>query len=320
MGYQFKNSETVADGVRRITLDQIDKALDYLNLNTRNKDRAIHQARVCFKKIRAVTRLVRSELGEEVYKQENLEYRDAGRRLSAVRDTVVVARALDDVSDEFGKQLEDADIRWLRKRLLKSKAKQQLDRKRVLSEVAETVSAARRRVDMWPIDRDGFEALRPGLQRIYKRGLVSFTIISSEPSTERLHEWRKQVKYLWYHVCVLNPVWPNMLDVLGSELNTLADHLSGEHDLALLKTTALEHVQDPDDVARIEPLLQLIDGRRAELQEKASALGARLYAEKPKLFAGRLQRYWEQWQPPRVSEADEASRTSEASFEATAAQ
>ena len=153
------------------------------------------------------------------------------------------------------------------------------------------------------------EALRPGVQRIYKRGLASFAIVSSEPSTDRLHEWRKQVKYLWYQICVLKPVWPDMLDVVGSELNKLADHLSADHDLALLKRAALEHVQDPDDVARIEPLIQLIDGRRAQLQEKASALGARLYAEKPKVFVRRFQTYWEQWQPARVRESDEASQT-----------
>jgi len=42
-------------------------------------------------------------------------------------------------------------------------------------------------------------------------------------------------------------------------------------------------------------LLALIDRCRTRLQEKAFLLGTRIYAEKPRDFAGRFGHYWKGW-------------------------
>src|SRR5262245_6425695 len=170
MGYRLKESETVSEGIQRIALDQIDSVVDRLSLRTRNKDRAVHDARVSFKKIRALLRLVYGELGRDIFKLENSQYRDAGRRLAATRDTTVVALTLEELVHDFDKQLADPDIKTLRKRLRRSRAVQQTDRKQILLQVSESLSAARVRVDKWPFTHDGFPALRDGLRRAYKRG------------------------------------------------------------------------------------------------------------------------------------------------------
>ena len=297
MRYRFKDSESVADGIRRITLEQIDKAINSLNPDNGNKDRAIHQARVCFKRIRSVLRLIRDDLGPEVYERENLEYRDAGRRLSAVRDVAVIVHSLEEIVHDFGSQLESAGIKRLRKQLLRSKVHQRLDRKAILSEVAETVKSARQRVDTWPGFRNDFSSLGAGLRRTYRRGRASYQITREDLRTENFHEWRKQVKYLWYQVSLLHSVWPKLLDVLAGELSRLASYLSEDHDLALLRNTALDLIQDSEESGKIESFVSLVDGRRLALQTKAGILGARLYAESPRAFAKRFQEYWEQWRP-----------------------
>ncbi len=152
-------------------------------------------------------------------------------------------------------------------------------------------------METWPIKRDGFSALYKGLKRVYKRGRSAFELARIERTTENLHEWRKQVKYLWYQVCVLNPMWPKPLDILADELSTLADHLSEDHDLALLTRNAIEQAEALGDPAEVEKLILLIDQRRILLQTKAAAVGARIYAEKPKSFVNRMQGYWEAWRP-----------------------
>jgi CHAD domain-containing protein len=301
MGYRFKENESVPDGIRRISLEQIDTAHERLSLKTRNRDRAVHEARVCFKKIRAVLRLVYGELGRDIFKLENIEYRDAGRQLSKARDTAVVAGTLEELVHHFNKQLVEPDIKALRKRLRRSKAEQHIDKKQIL-QAAETLSSARHRVETWPINNDGFSALRAGLHRVYKRGRAGFELARVERTTDNLHEWRKQVKYLWYQVCVLNPMWPKPLDVLAHELNKLADYLSEDHDLALLSRTAIEQAQALGDPAEVEKLILLIDQRRILLQTKAAALGAHLYAEKPKAFVKRMKAHWEAWRPANGTE------------------
>jgi CHAD domain-containing protein len=293
----LKETEPVPDGIKRISLDQIDRALDRLSVKTRNRDRAVHEARVCFKKIRAVLRLVYGELGRETFKLENRNYRDLGRQLAKTRDTAVVAGTLEELVRDFNRELAHSDIKALRKRLRRSKADQHSHRKQTLSEVAEELSSARQRVETWPIKSDGFSVLNTGLRRVYKRGRAGFELARAERTTENVHEWRKQVKYLWYQVCVLNPMWPKTLDILADELNKLADFLSEDHDLAMLSRTAIEQAEALGDAAEVEKLILLIDQRRIVLQTKAVALGARLYAEKPKAFVRRMKSYWEAWRP-----------------------
>ena len=46
-------------------------------------------------------RLVYGELGGEIFKFENREYRDAGRLLSKARDTAVVAGTLEELVQHF---------------------------------------------------------------------------------------------------------------------------------------------------------------------------------------------------------------------------
>jgi CHAD domain-containing protein len=296
MGYRFKESESVSEGIKRISLEQIDRALDRLS-HTSNKDRAVHDARVSFKKIRAVLRLVHGELGRDIFRLENSEYRDAGRRLSVSRDAAVVAGTLEALARHFDKQLSEPDIKTLRKQLRRSRAEQQISRKRVLPRVAEAISSARQRVQAWPIDNDGFSTVRAGLRRVYKRGRPGFMLSGVERTTENLHEWRKQVKYLWYQVSILNPIWPNPLDVFAGELNKLADLLSEDHDLALLTRTAIDQAGELNAPDEVEKLVLLIDQHRVQLQARAVALGARIYAEKPNAFVNRLQSYWEAWRP-----------------------
>src|SRR5215469_8691472 len=99
--YHFKAHEKIPDGVKRIILEQIDWASYCLTTGT-EIDAAIHDSRVCFKKIRAVLRLVREEIGDRDFRAENARYRDAGRRLSAVRDSAVAIDTFDRLTDNTG--------------------------------------------------------------------------------------------------------------------------------------------------------------------------------------------------------------------------
>jgi CHAD domain-containing protein len=84
MGYRLKGGERFSDGIRRVAVELIDEALANLKPAVRNKDEAIHDARVSIKKMRALLRLVRGSLGEKTYKNEDKDYRNTARTLSRV--------------------------------------------------------------------------------------------------------------------------------------------------------------------------------------------------------------------------------------------
>lgn len=294
MSYRFEGHETVPEAVKRIALEQSQKALEQLK-SPRSRDDAIHDARVSFKKLRALLKLIRDGLGKGVYQQENIGYRDAGRRLASVRDSAALLESLDKLAERFDEQLAPDAFAGTRKSFKQAKKKRQTEKKKILSETAKLIQAAQQDIASWPIKDDDFLALRLGLQRVYKQGRTGMKLAYDEPDTRHFHEWRKRVKNLFYQLRILRPIWPDVIGELAGELKKLARYLSDDHDLALLHKRITEHVNDTVDVKEIEVLVSLINQRREELQMKARPLGERIYVEKPKAFVGRLEAYWEAW-------------------------
>jgi CHAD domain-containing protein len=133
----------------------------------------------------------------------------------------------------------------------------------------------------WPLERDGFDAVEDGLERTYRRGRRDWRACLDDPSVEKLHKWRKRVKDLWYHCSILQQTWKPVMSALADEAHELSDRLGDDHDLAVLLEWGAE------------PLDPLIATRRRELQGEAFAFGARLYADKPGAFVGRIERWWD---------------------------
>ena len=294
MSYRLNGHETISEGIKRIAFEQIDQAFEQLTSANGNQDEAIHEARVCMKKIRAVLRLVQDE-SDDVFRQENACYRDAGRRLSAIRDAAAMLETFDRLTARFADQLAADAFTALRRPLQQSRPARRLEKKKTMMAVAKTLGAARRRVERWPIHHNGFSALRPGVKRVYKQGRQTFAKTFEQPNVENFHDWRKHVKCLWYQIRILKPAWPMMMGRLADELKTLGDYLSDDHDLALLRQRVLEPVETSGDRTDLEALIALIDQRRGELQVEARRLGERVYVEKPRAFTGRLQVYWQAW-------------------------
>ncbi len=296
MSFALKADESAAKGVKRLVRKQIGKAVEGLEGKSGTKqEEAVHDARKRFKKVRALLRLVRPELGEKVYRRENARFRDAARPLSEVRDARVMVEALDALAERCD---DGESFGPVRKAL---QARQRDTRRRVLKEaqapaqIVEAAEEARRRVKDWDIGRKGWAALAGGLKRVYKAGRDAFDAALAGPSVENLHEWRKQVKYLWHQLQVLGPTWPGLMEELGNQAHQLADHLGDDHDLAVLRDLLAQEGAQWAAPGTLMKLLDLIDVRRGELQHAAAQLGQRLYADRPKAFLNRLHSSWQAW-------------------------
>jgi CHAD domain-containing protein len=120
-------------------------------------------------------------------------------------------------------------------------------------------------------------------------------VAARKPSTENLHEWRKQAKYLWHDLQVLEPVWPGVMKELAEQAHDLTQLLGDDHDLAVLHETVATNREKAGTEDVIEALFALIDRRRAELQREAFMLGKRLYLAKPGAFTDQIKGYWKVW-------------------------
>jgi CHAD domain-containing protein len=299
MADQLRETESGTEGVRRILCKQVGRALKALKGNGRPlSDEAVHDARKQLKRTRAALRLLRKELGSATYRRENTCLRDAARPLTEVRDAKVLADTLDNLAEHFPGQVDERALAGLRRALLAHQGevcRRVLEEGDTLGPVREALAAARERTAAWPLRRRGWSVLGAGLKRVYRNGRDAFAAARQDPSVENLHEWRKQDKYLWHQLQVLRPIWPDVLDELADQAHTLADYLGDDHDLAVLRQKLHGEPERFPDQAAVDALGVLIARRRAELQEQARDLGGRLYEEKPRAFADRLEACWRAW-------------------------
>jgi CHAD domain-containing protein len=292
--FRIAPGEPVPDEVRRVARGRIDHAIDELRGNSESsRAEAVHEARKDMKKLRAVLRLMRGEIGDELYAHENACFRDTARQLSGVRDADVMILTLADLERRYG-DLPGA-ARKLRPALVAHRFRVAAGSTRPAVQTAiDTLTEARARVNDWPLDTDGFEAFEEGLGRSYRRGRKAYSRAQELPSPENMHEWRKRVKDLWYHVSLLQEAWKPVMSALADEAHELSDRLGDEHDVSVLIEWAHRHASALNGA---DPMLRGFDvigaSRRRELQEEAFDYGARLYADKPSRFVSRVEGWWE---------------------------
>lgn len=299
MPYRLEANENLADGIIRLIIERVDQIILELTDPPSGRDKGVHNARKSCKRVRAAIRLVRDEIGEELYKGENIRFRDASQKLSAARDSWVMIRTLDRLIDKYQEQLPLGFFDGVRQQLVEiydETLSLELKDHQLIPDIVEIMNEAKFSISQLPIQRSDFLVFRGGLRRVYFRGRRAMADAYEKPDSEIFHEWRKRVKYLWYHLEILEDLWPNVLSNLADELHTLSEYLGDDHDLAVLRQTILNNPKGFAGEQELLYLISLIDRDRLRLEALARPLGERIYFDSPKEFTRRINTYWDAWQ------------------------
>jgi CHAD domain-containing protein len=302
MSFELKPDESLRKNIRRIARKEMDNALEDLTGTTKDpRDEVVHEARKYLKKIRAVLRLVRPEIGETAFREENTCFRDAARPLTEVRDAKILIETLDKLAEHFREHVAARSFGGVRKAMqdnLRAVRRRVLDEQDAFTVVAEAVRQARGRVKDWADMPDKWPAAGYGLRDVYRQARKACGQAEADPTVENLHEWRKQAKYLRYELELLRPLWPERLGELAGEADRMGDLLGDDHDLAVLRQMLTDDPGRFGDEGDVEILLALIDRRRAEIEQEVMLLGRRFFQDKPRDFVGQLKGYWKTWHAP----------------------
>ena len=294
---ELNRSEPGTCGVRVIARQRIIGAIESLQ-SARLTDKKVHTARKELKKARASLRLLRDSLSNSTYQRENAVLRDAARPLSEIRDGKAMLNALGALVDRYGAAVRALPVKDVKRSLRRERSDARgriLNGAKGLRPVRAALRKASQRAARWPTGRHGWKVTGGGFERTYREGRKALAAAEAKRSIERLHDWRKQAKYLWHQLQVLQPLWPGMIGELADQTHKLTNYLGDNHDLAVLREKVLECGTEPSDAAAQGALIALIDRRRAELRDKAFVLGRRIYEEKPRQFAARFAEYWREW-------------------------
>jgi CHAD domain-containing protein len=287
VSFRLEPGEAVGAGITRCAREQLDRALGELGDPERDRDAAIHEARKCCKRLRALLRLARGGLGDKVWRRENAALRDAARRLSALRDAGVMLESYDELSARFADEIGRQQVLRVR-RALAVRRKDLGDGGLEASAAAfcADLASVRERIPSWRSAGD-FEVLSTGLRHTYKQARKSMRAAYATQSAERFHDWRKRVKDHRYHLELLAGLWPRQIGSRRKEVKALGEMLGDEHDLWVLQARLAAFA---DDSARI--MVRSAEYRRAKLRSAMRPLGQRLFAERPRALARRFEAYW----------------------------
>jgi CHAD domain-containing protein len=293
--------EPLPEALRRIALGQLDLAIELLGGEStggrgdgRPLDKeAIHDTRKALKRLRALVRLLRAELGEQQYKREHAILRDAARRLAGARDAEVMVGTLDALLQRHPRELgRRPPLLELRKRLIAKRAAAEratLGERTTRAEVLRELSGLRERAQQWDVpERPGISLVERDLRRIYRDGRErKRRIARGKGSDARVsHAWRKRVKDLRYAAEILGQ------RPLAHRADKLAELLGEEHDLVvladLLPSPGRAPFKDKRGRRARKALLARIARRRRRLRKRALREGERLYGQAPKKFVRRI--------------------------------
>jgi CHAD domain-containing protein len=297
VAYRLRRDERLSKGIRRVVRKQLDGAiedLDQLAAGSGDDEELVHDVRKRTKMVRAAARLVRDPLGVEASTANTLA-RDAAHCLAGSREAQVAPKTLDrllETVDEEGQGALDVLRAPLRDLATRSASALTPD---AMATARDALDELRGRTRRWHLPDEGPDAIEAGLVWTYRRGRKRLAAARADPTPTSLHELRKRVKDLWYHVRLLEDASPSTLRPLRDALHDLADALGDDHDLWTLTTTVQSMVDVPGGSATVEVLERCASAARAELERGAFRLGERIYAERPAAFGRRVSAYVTAW-------------------------
>lgn len=297
MAFKIQLNEDIDQAIKRIMIELLNDSIKNLNKVGLRFDESIHEARKNFKKLRAVIRLVRFELGYDLYKKENILYRDTSRLLSGIRDAAVMVESVDYLKKQYPNEIDKSYSKELRRKLslharrVRAQFKKNND---LISAIKNILEVHIQEVRDFPLNKRNFRLVAPGMKLVFERGLNGLAEAKVNPSAENFHEWRKRAKYLWYHTRIFENAWPEYMNPLADKLSSLSDILGREHDLAELRDLINLDADLQIDESNCSKFLNYLGQARLILQAQAMTIAPYIYSETSEQFVYRIESYWNQ--------------------------
>lgn len=294
-GFELDMELPVEEGFR----DVIGRSIHYMKDQIHTSEdihHSIHECRRTCKRIRAVLKMIRDEIGYSNYFRENRFYRDLSRRMSGPRDDFVLLQSVDELELKkpvvFRKELLSPLKELLSDRMEKRIVEFTIERGG-FGQVLKDLEDAEVRVTKYCRLRDSFSAMKSGIRRVYRKGYRFGTTDRISESVEAFHEYRKQTKYLLYQMELISPVFPNVMNAYTGTLDKHAEILGDTRDIDRLELFLEELPEGLIRPKALEELMELIRLKRRKKLKKIHRNSPLIFAEKPKQFVRRLESYWE---------------------------
>jgi CHAD domain-containing protein len=291
MAWRFEPGEGLREAFSRVAREEVARVRGCLSARQPDLETAVHEARQGFKRLRALLRLAKPQLGQD-FAVENRRWRDASRLLSGSRDTTVLLQTFDKIIAKCNGAMPASQSRRLRA-AIESRADKngganiEPDVREVLSLLDEADEAIVRL--NWP---DSPASLLKGLRKSQGRLRKDWKRARKTAEADALHSWRKSVKDQAAQLRLLRGVAPARMRARRNDEKKAGELLGDEHDLWLLS----EHLRSEPSPSKLaaarDILLSEIGKERESLREEAFKKGKGFSSAGAKSFAGEIASAW----------------------------
>ncbi len=288
MDYQLNLAVPIGEAVRRVAFSELEHA--HTDLASPDRHTGVHRARKCLKRLRSLLLLMRPGLPEPAYQTLKARVTVIAKSLAPAREAHALYEALGKLGGDAANHaaLSHSLREWL------------LQRREVAERTLEGRAAAAMRalLELRPsfaglaVYPDNFRSVAEGLWRSYRGTRRAFHHALASDADDDHHDWRKGVQQHWRHMQLLAPCWPSELTARVGAARSLSQLLGDDHDVALLRQLVSAPTLAFGSPEEIAAFLKRCRKRQRRLWQKPIGLGERLFIERARPFAERIETYW----------------------------
>jgi CHAD domain len=290
MGFRFRLNEPLEGAVRRIGIEQIERAEAKLAAGA-DMGKAVHETRKGLKRIRALLRLIRPGLKDGVYKSENSRFRSIAALLAPSRDGLILGDTLRALERQCAGG-PDAAFTAAGKAIAERTQQNREIENEGITKARLKLAAARKKFQALRLSPDDFSMLEAGLETCFRRARRSFAAAYGTRCDHAFHDWRKGVQTHWRQMALLSHAWPGYFESRVETARTLSQLLGEDHDLFQLTTFIRSLGDDRLSALQGEAIEDLARKRQEELRRSAAPYGRMLFAEGARGFSRRTAVIW----------------------------
>ena len=295
MSYRLKSKERPSQELKRIFREEIGSAVRLCRHPAKERGVTVHETRKHLKKLRAALRLAAAEAGKDRHAREDRSLSQIAKLVSDLRDAHVRWQTFTRIREDMRGHSAAHPFPKIEELLSMERESFSAAFAGWQKQAIPELEAAKKRLSGWPLDDTTWKEVCGAVAKSYRRGRNTLGDVVKKPSPETFHEWRKEVKRLWYQLRLLQPLNRVVLKKIAGDAKALGELLGLDHDFAFLLTRLDQEQNDSALQPEHAALQKLIRKRSWKLQRDATELGRRFYAEPPKAFAKRISIFMEDW-------------------------
>ena len=223
--------------------------------------------------------------------------RAINRRLSALRDADVMLETLRTLRTRDRGILTAPCFARVQRRLSshRSSVMEAARQKETWRRVGQSVRKIREDAKDWKPEHPQFGSLAASIRLAHQRGRAAMARATKRRRASDFHEWRKQVKALWYELRLVEGAGPRIRRDVAA-LHRAETWLGNEHDVVVLCDELSKDAPQGDSRIDLDRIRLVGDRHQWALRTKALASTARIYARASGEYATSVRREWKEWQ------------------------